>query len=192
MSSNVRRGLLVGSNAWLLLGLGCLHASPAPEALVVPAIPQIAIPPGCEADLTGAYVLASSPAYHYRAADDGSALSLAVERGPPGCSSVALWRTAHGFVGRAFGGYASDAGWTCAATFPTEVVACTDAGLTLRSAATVSLTPQCLPVDASAPALTEYALTRAAESIGPNAPLDGGTADAGEWDAGLSSPPPPV
>jgi len=150
--------------------------------------------------LSGTYVLNTHPGFRYRASDDGSALTLSLSRGPAGCASIALWRTAHGFVGKSFGGYVSDAGVACAVTFPTELTACTDAGLVLRSPTKATFNGQCAPVElAEPPALTERLLLRTAEErildAGPadaGESQDGGPTDAGSTDGGLSSLPPPV
>ncbi len=174
----------------LLIGTaGCPAHAPKPPP--GPPLPQLTVhlPPGCDANLTGTYAHYTNPSYHYRAQDDGKMMSISVERwiadggnvldaadaGP----QIRLVRTARGFVGQvqATGFLAS--GQACQVEFPTEVVACGDAGVVLRSAAT-ALPPDelCRPPQGASPALMlEHRLNRLeADKSRTSSP----TPDAGE------------
>jgi hypothetical protein len=121
---------------------GCVRKAPGgpapPEAAPAPAI---RIPAGCLGDLSGSYVHALNPAFSYVGSDDGGTLLLAVERsyGDAGASGsnpifVSLSRTTAGFVGETKANMSVTSERNCAVEFPTEVVACDDGGLVLKSA----------------------------------------------------------
>lgn len=140
------------------------------------------------ADLSGSYVHAQNPSYSYLAHDDGGALFIAVERGwadagsprsDPNPVSVSLFRTARGFVGQTDAVLFVATGRACPVTFPTEILACEDAGLTLRSAISSAVDESCEPSQAAAHGvMAEHRLVRAPSTrVLPQQP---GSADAGE------------
>jgi hypothetical protein len=137
----------------------CSTKAPPRTEAQVPPPPPIRVPPGCESSQAGEYFHAENPAFRYRGEDDGGTLSLTVSRAhadggtdapDAGAASIVLQRTPNGFVGetRATGFAAS--GTPCPVTFPTEVVACAEAGLTLRSATSTSIDEGCRPAPSGA------------------------------------------
>ncbi len=166
----------------LALGLSVLSLTACPAKApprtepVPPAAPAVKVPPGCEQNQAGEYHHAENPAFRYYGEDDGGTLSLAVVRAhdatsadtpDAGSPSIVLQRTPAGFVGetRAIG--FSGMGTPCPVVFPTEVVRCTDAGLTLRSAASTSIDEDCRPAPAGAPSVRlEQVLLRGAPDAG--------------------------
>ena len=151
---------------------GCPTRAPKPAPPPPLAQPAVHLPPGCEANLSGTYAHHTNPSYHYRAQDNGRTMSISVERwiGDGGSvleaadagPQIRLARTARGFVGQvqAIGFLAS--GQACQVEFPTEVVACEDGGVVLRSAAT-ALPPDelCRPPQGGSPTLMlEHRLNR--------------------------------
>lgn len=131
--------------------------------------PPIRIPEGCEADQSGELVHAESPSFRYLATDDGGTLLLALRRArgdagpsePEAATRIELHRTPRGFVGTTHGTGLNAAGRACPVEFPTEVLACPDAGLVLRSAASASIGESCQPPDRPAPpAMVEHRLVR--------------------------------
>lgn len=166
----------------LALGLSVLtltacpaKAPPRTEPAPPPA-PAVKVPPGCERNQAGEYHHAENPAFRYYGEDDGGTLSLAVVRAhdseevdapDSGSPSIVLQRTPAGFVGetRAIG--FSGAGTPCPVVFPTEVVRCTDAGLTLRSATSTSIDEDCRTAPkGAASARMEQVLLRGAPDAG--------------------------
>jgi hypothetical protein len=122
------------------------------RAVTPPPPPPVQVPAGCLRNQSGEYVHAGNPAYRYLGRDDGGTLVLVLEEGPPADGGarpalpasprVVLDRTSHGFVGHTEARTFSASGQVCAASFPTEVVACPPDGLTLR-AAFITLDDQC-------------------------------------------------
>ena len=166
---------------------GCPAHAPVPPSGSPPPQLEVHLPAGCEANLSGTYAHYTNPRYHYRAQDDGKMMSISVERwmGDGGSiletadagPQIRLVRTARGFVGQvqATGFLAS--GQACQVEFPTEVVACEDAGVVLRSAAT-ALPPDelCRPPQGGSPTLMlEHRLNRfEPERPRSSSPPDGG------------------
>ncbi|QSQ13567.1 hypothetical protein [Myxococcus landrumensis] len=121
-----------------------------------PPPPPVRVPPGCESSQAGEYRHADNPAFRYHGEDDGGTLSLTVLRArttedggtePPesSASSIVLQRTPEGFVGETRATGFTGSGAPCPVTFPTELVACEDAGLTLRAVASTSIDEGCQP-----------------------------------------------
>lgn len=159
---------------------------PEPVAAAKPVLPPLRVPPGCEEPVKGTFVHAQNFDYRYRAQDDGGALLLLVER-PTGDGGVApdedggtfvlLTRTPNGFTGATQAVVFTQRGVRCRVAFPTDVSACTDGGLVLRSAASGSVDEQCRAPERAAPAArVEHRLLR----------IDLQPQDAGGLDAGLS------
>ena len=150
------------------------------------------IPPGCEADLSGAWVHADDARWRYDALDDGGTLTFFVAP-PPLDAGVVFRKFGHRDAGLADAGVA-DAGLhatitltrgpagfvgdvqavvsvapsaQCPVRWPTTLVSCTD-GLTLETVAASEVLPDCTqpPADAGPP--TRHRLIR------PDAGLDGG------------------
>lgn len=190
---------------WILALVACAPRSPAPAPR-----PPIRIPAGCAADQSGHYVHADNPTFLYHARDDGGTLVLRIERAPragtedggepsgPGPAGdvrqqasgaassaaappdVVLERTPQGFVGQAHGPAFLPSGQVCRVAFPTEVVACTDGGLLLRTTATMEVDEGCQPAPrGGSTAMKEHQLWR--RQAGPR---DGGTPDGGTPDGG--------
>jgi hypothetical protein len=134
--------------------------SPAPAP---PAGEAVKVPPGCEANQSGSWVHASNEAFRYRAADDGGALVLTLDRGDGGTGEpeVVLARTPAGFRGATYAAGFNATGRECRVAFPTEVSACSDGGLLLRAAAKASIDDACQPPSAAAPpSMVEQPLVR--------------------------------
>ncbi len=138
-----------------------------------PAAP-IAVPAGCLEDLTGHYQHADAT-FQYDATDDGGTLTLRVSHlftpdagpryrlfgapradagavvdagsrvAPAPAAIVTLQRTPAGFVGDAVAQVPHPVGRTCQARWKTEVLSCTDGGLTIRSQSEVALSDVCQP-----------------------------------------------
>lgn len=115
----------------------------------------VRIPDGCGGNLSGAYVHNESPAFRYRGVDDGGTLDFTLTRptsdaggddgGRPPESGVriSLQRSAEGFIGSTQAEVYNSAGHLCPVAFPTEVIGCDDAGLTLRSTASAAIDDSC-------------------------------------------------
>jgi len=146
----------------------CLTACPtkAPPTVETrpPPAPPIRVPAGCESSQAGEYRHADNPAFRYHGEDDGGTLSLAVVRAradgdagtePPESStaSIVLERTPGGFVGETRATGFTGSGAPCPVAFPTELVACDDAGLTLRAVASTSIDEGCRPSRSGPPAV---------------------------------------
>ncbi|MCE9667413.1 hypothetical protein LY474_06255 [Myxococcus stipitatus] len=144
----------------LALGLSVLSLTACPAKAPPttetrpPPPPPIRVPPGCEANQAGEYRHAENEAFRYHGEDDGGTLTLAVLRAradggteSPDASSasIVLERTPAGFVGQTRATGFTGSGAPCPVSFPTEVVACDDAGLTLRSVASTSIDEGCQP-----------------------------------------------
>lgn len=149
-----------------VVGLGVLSLTACPaktpprtEAQLPPA-PPIRVPPGCESSQAGEYFHAENPAFRYHGEDDGGTLALTVVRAhgdggtdAPDASTatIVLQRTPGGFVGQTHATGFTSSGAPCPVTFPTEVEACADAGLTLRSAASTAIDEGCRTAPSGAP-----------------------------------------
>ncbi len=158
------------------LALTALLACPSRTPPGGPAEP-VRIPPGCERSQAGEYHHVGNPAFRYLAEDDGRTLSLTVVRsradggvgGSPdaGAISVVLARTPRGFVGETRATGFNAAGSPCPARFPTEVTACANDSLRLRTVASTALDEACLPPPSGPPPQwTEQVLRRGAPDAG--------------------------
>ncbi len=171
-----------------LLIFASLMACPArPPAPVEPREPPVRIPPGCERSQAGEYYHVGNPAFRYLGEDDGRTLALTLLRaradggvtGTPdaGAIRITLSRTPAGFVGETRATGFNVSGTPCPVTFPTEVKACAEEHLTLRTVASTALDEECHPPPSGpAPTWTEQVLRR-------------GTPDAGVPDGGALTPP---
>ena len=169
--------------------LGILACPPKPPQMSRPdrnAPAPNQIPARCDADLSGTYAHGVDPSFRYQASDDGGTLLLTVERiasdgGLTNTSSgtgarIQLLRTPHGFVGQTQAMVTLRSGQRCPIEFPTEMIACDDAGILLRSA-TAALPPDdlCRSARAGISAATlEHRLNRLPQ------PVSRHSADAGE------------
>ena len=168
--------------------LGCIRKPPAAPASPPPHQPLIQVPPGCLADLSGIYVHGQNASYRYLASDDGGTLFIAVERSrsdagvarmDPNPVSVSLSRTAKGFVGETHAVLFVATGRACPVEFPTEIIACDDAGLMLKSAISSAVDESCQPSQAPAhTVMAEHRLARAPPTPPPQPAAS--SADAGE------------
>ncbi len=163
------------------LAATCLVACPSRTSPGGPAEP-VRIPPGCERSQAGEYHHVGNPAFRYVGEDDGRTLSLTVVSsradggvgGSPdaGAINLVLSRTPQGFVGETRATGFNAAGSPCPARFPTEVTACADDSLRLRTVASTALDEACLPPPSGPPPRwTEQVLRRGAPDAGVS---DGG------------------
>lgn len=170
---------------------GCPPKSVAPPEVTPPPPPPVQVPPGCEANLSGPYRHQEHPSFRYVAEDDGGTLTLSVMRPAPGGPwpdagvgragesdvEIILRRTPRGFVGNATALAFGASGQPCRVEFPTEVVACGDAGLTVRSAVSTSIDERCALPSARSPApMVEHVLV---PEPAPELDVDGGPGDGG-------------
>ncbi len=129
--------------------------------------------------------------FRYRGRDDGGTLTLTVERPPVSDGGTAdvdivLVRSGEGFVGEVRGRAVTPSGRICPVAFPTELKACADGGIVLRSAERAAVDEWCRPVDAGeAPPMREHRLIRAVAPDGGLAQSELGP-DAG---GGGANPP---
>ncbi len=173
----MHRARLAAALAVLACALpACSRRAPSqPEG---PAPRPIRVPKGCEKSQAGDYHHALNPAFRYRGEDDGATLVLSVlraqedggvstEAGDGGSLSIRLQRTPDGFVGETRSVGFTRTGAPCPVSFPTEVVACDETQLRLRSAATASFDEQCQPPSPGpARARLEQVLVRGAPDAG--------------------------
>jgi hypothetical protein len=145
-----------------------------------PSAPEVRVPPGCLSNLSGEYVHAGNAGYRYLAMDDGTTLSISVEKaiGDPGRSAtdggtpiqIRLSRTAKGFLGHTLATGTLSSGQTCPADFLTEIVSCDKDEIALRSVGEIFLDEACRPPQGGTPSsMREQRLVRMsrAESRGP-------------------------
>ncbi|WP_279636992.1 hypothetical protein, partial [Corallococcus llansteffanensis] len=138
--------------------------------------PPVRVPPGCEKNQSGDYHHAQNPAFRYLGQDDGGTLSLAVVRAwadggvespDAGSVGIVLRRTPDGFVGETHATGFTGSGTPCPVAFPTEAVACTDAGLTLRAASSTAIDEGCHAAPSGpAPVRQEQVLLRGTPDAG--------------------------
>ena len=156
------------SAALLLAAVVCAGCPrrPTPTAAARP----IQIPAGCEADLSGTYTFKGRDEWRYLARDDGGTLVLQLlstspdggvgAGAPPNRTSIVLERTPDGFVGAARAEVWPTQSVACSVSFPTEVAACRDAGLVLRTADAIGVDESCRIAPASAVPMREVELLR--------------------------------
>ena len=173
--------LRVPSSLALALSVLSLTACPAKAPPRIepqnPPPPPLRVPPGCESSQTGEYHHAENPAFRYHGQDDGGTLLLSVSRAladggtdtpDAGAASILLQRTPHGFVGETRATGFAGSGTPCPVVFPTEVLSCADAGLTLRSVASTSIDEGCRPAPSGGPTVKlQQVLLRGAPDAGP-------------------------
>lgn len=142
----------------------------------------VRVPPGCEQNLAGEYHHVGNPAFRYLAEDDGRTLALTLLRaradggvgGAPDAGAITLMlnRTPDGFLGETRATGFNVSGNPCPVTFPTEVTACVNDGLTLRTVPSTAVDEACRPPPSGPlPQRVEHVLRR-------------GTPDAGVPDGG--------
>ena len=139
----------------------------APDAAAPPPKERAVVPKGCDVNLAGLYHLARRPGWHYLVEDDGERLvARPVEASDGGAVSVdeamsmALERTARGFVGTLSGTARAASGEVCPVSFQAQIVACDGAGVTVRSDDALSLDAQCRTRRAEYRAATDKVLVR--------------------------------
>jgi len=120
-------------------------ASPAPASSAAAARP--AVPKGCEINLAGRYHLEKKPAWRYVVADDGihllAQLQTSADTGTKDAMTLALDRTAEGFVGMVVGNASTAGGVACPVAFKAAIIGCDPESVTLRSDDAVTLDEQC-------------------------------------------------
>lgn len=152
----------------LLLALGCVRPPPTPAAEPSPPPPH-AVTLGCREGLAGRWVLEEDPSWTYDASDDGGTLELSVRRtvdagyrprrfrldagpdaprddggaAPPPVARITLERTDAGFLGSTWGTARTPSGTPCHVSFHTELLACGDGGLLVRTEPSVELDETC-------------------------------------------------
>lgn len=149
----------------LALVASCVRPQPAPKSAPVgpPPPPPLRIPEGCLESQGGDWVHAEHPEFQYHGEDDGGTLELALQRVgavDAGAIVTLLHRTASGFHGATAHSFVSAGNTACSLEFPAEVVGCTDGGLLLRSATSVSIDDQCHHSSLVSPPLEMHRLTR--------------------------------
>lgn len=165
--SHSGKALLAALCSAVLL-FACAHGAPKPVA--PPPAPGPHVPPGCEQNLTGRYQHARDPAYVYDGQDDGGTLVLALKRTdtPPSdagwaSTRIVLTRTPDGFNGATRTTAFNSLHQSCAVALPTQLIACGDGGLTLRSAEKLAIDPSCQP-SATPPQLVDQTLVRTVDA----------------------------
>lgn len=185
------------ATALVVLAAFALCACPRPvvtlpdPVIETPKPPPIRVPEGCVDPQLGIFVHAQNKAFRYRAEDDGGTLLLFVERpmsdgglaqpNGDGGTVISLQRTPHGFSGVTDAVVFTQRGVRCRVSFPTELAACSDGGLLLRSAASTSVDETCrAPSNAPASPRIEQRLVRVdlSSPVAPDA--GGGRPDAGD------------
>ncbi len=170
--------------------MACPARTPTPPEAPRP----VRVPRGCETNQAGEYHHAENPAFRYQGEDDGGTLTLAVVRAREGeqtqadggTVSIVLQRTPDGFVGETRATTFTPAGTACPVRFPTQVAACDDQGLTLRSTATTAIDENCRPATSGPkPAWKEQRLLRGVPDAGAPPPP---TPDAGTVGADAGTP----
>jgi hypothetical protein len=142
MGGNVRRRWLARASFIGLALWGCRHPAPPPPTAPIPE--PLRIPVGCEANLSGGWLLEANPSYQYWGEDLGGTLRLVVQHvGADAGVSLVLARTPHGFVGQTVATGFTSTGHPCPVTFPTEVRGCPDGGLVLSAAASTAINDEC-------------------------------------------------
>ena len=168
MSRRLRRSLL----AALLAALACEHravlptpltevspaepadaGAPPPELasppLPLPAPRPIAIPPGCDWNLSGRYRWPGTARRSYAIADDGARVRIAPLEEAAGDAAareapqIELERTADGFIGRLSRRVAFEGGPGCEVAFAAEILACEGARLTISLADQLEIDGRC-------------------------------------------------
>jgi hypothetical protein len=148
----------------LLLALtGCARrAAPLPDTT-----PEaIRVPEGCEAPLDGEWVHARDSSHRYSGVDDGTTLQLTMHRTHAdgglgleevdgGTPTIELERTPEGFRGAVLAQQFAG-GRRCQVRYPTDVLSCADAGLTLSTVSVSLVDPEtCQPEERTRPAVRE-------------------------------------
>ncbi len=162
----------------LLLLVTALAGCPkAPPKVSMPPKPEVKIPTGCEANLSGEWVHTRDDSFRYTATDDGHTLTLTATRTPATSTrtgsesasgrdgdqggtgeggearaedeaagvapTITLERTAKGFRGNTVAEQYLPDGQRCEVPYPTEVIGCTEAMLTLSTATFVAVDVEC-------------------------------------------------
>lgn len=106
----------------------------------------IVVPRGCDINLTGRYRLAGRAEARYEIEDDGhhlTARALGAGASEGGGMTLALDRTARGFVGHVLGTARTEGGRECPVAFSASLVACHAEGIVLQSADELKVDEQC-------------------------------------------------
>lgn len=109
--------------------------------------------------MAGVYAYSGREDWQYRGIEDGGTLTLMLERGgvgdggaiavhdagagSPASVEIVMTRSSSGFAGAIAQTVYPAPGAACVVAFPTEVVACDDAGITLSSAESVDVDQAC-------------------------------------------------
>jgi hypothetical protein len=135
-------------------------------------------------NLAGEYVHAGNARYRYLAVDDGTTLSMSVEKATADAAHSAtdsgtpiqihLLRSAKGFLGQTVTTGTLSSGQACPADFPTEVISCERDQIVLRSAGEIFLDEACRPPQGgTSSSMREHRLVRIGPAGSPGPP-DGG------------------
>src|SRR5216684_8444193 len=171
-----------------LLVCALLSGCPTPRSNTRPPLspgpPEVRVPPGCLSNLSGDYVHGGNAGYRYLAADDGTTLSISVDKaaGDVGRSAtdggtpiqIRLSRTAKGFLGHTHATGTLSSGQTCPADFLTEIVSCDHDEIGLRSVGEIFLDEACRSPQGGTPSsMREQRLVRMSPA-GPRGSPDAG------------------
>ncbi len=140
-----------------------LAGSPDGGAREAPdASAPIAVPRGCDINLSGRYHLRGRSPARYEVEDDGfhlTARALGLDASQTSAMSLWLERTPKGFVGHVLGTARTVGGRECPVAFPAALIACRAEDLVIQSADELSVDEQC-QVRESPQAVTEKVLER--------------------------------
>lgn len=106
----------------------------------------ISVPRGCDINLTGRYRLAGRAEARYEVIDDGhhlSARALGADASEGSGMTLALDRTARGFIGHVLGTARTEGGRECPVAFSASLVACHAEDIVLQSADELNVDEQC-------------------------------------------------
>lgn len=144
--------------------------APAPSSIVGasalegdggPPSAPIAVPRGCEVNLSGRYHLLGRSAARYAVTDDGVHLMLHALGEDAGAKEMALVmdRTPQGFVGLVVGNAKTDGGPDCPVAFSAALTSCSAEGIVVRSVDELEVDERCR-LRESAEAISEKVLVR--------------------------------
>jgi hypothetical protein len=138
---------------------------------IPPGARPIRVPSGCEVDLSGTYTFKGREDWRYLAHDDGGTLVLRllwrspdagteVER--PDRTAIIVERTPEGFVGATHSVAWPAQNVACPVSFPTEVKACRDEGLVMRTVDAIAVDETCRLAPARSPPMRDVEVLRSA------------------------------
>jgi hypothetical protein len=145
------------SAALLLVATVCAGC---PRRPVPPEVRAVRVPSGCEANLSGTYTFKGREDWRYLASDDGGTLVLrllwtspdgGVGENRADRTAIVLERTSDGFAGATHAVAWPTQSVACPVSFPTEVKACRDDGLVLRTVDAIGVDESCRVAPGTSP-----------------------------------------